>query len=692
MTRHGARGAYENRDLPGAAVRVSIGECLASGLFAFISLLCYQQLAAPHCAGQPHTLPPDSALLIGYPCDGNAIKRMTYIFRHSPMVLWDICHVKFEDVWAASGLLMICVRFFATLLVPAPFYCQVLAPFTVYYARFVNTAFHILQGPRYKPTYLGLQSLFSKHASFDVAFFISLLCVTHVNMALELAYCAWATVATAILWYWYRDAIPGISFQGQMMTRLLVTLANIYLDRLLSRRNHHRGFAGLGRSSGAAARYTIVTTTAATAAAATAASDSAASGRFKAAAAAVAVKEEVEYVGGEEEEEEEVLETPFPCGGGSSISADAVKCENRTLPPAGPIFLRHPKPPAAPSAIHSSTTMTLRRNSSGSGGNTGGNGNGNSNNNVGGGSGGSCTTISTAHAAEKEGTAPTRWPLGGAAPAPTNTATAAVTSPAPSAGLQADGNMVALVPHIPYRSPFRRHAVWVKIPWAEPEQMDPHFEQRLQTLVSERGLQLTGAYVRRGCVELMMVLEEMKPPQPPPMPLVPSPRPSPLTPSAAVGSPACNTGAWHLDPAVLVQALGLAPRESKTEWQGLTNGDGLGGDGDGSCTVSSRGRCGGAWVAQQQLLQSIIQEDRALLTREAAMQGAAENIGTVSDYVIVTGLEPQVVSMTSSPPPAAAAAASRLPVLRLSVAACRRLRVQQRTHHHHQEEEEAGRV
>ncbi|GIL65627.1 hypothetical protein Vafri_19210 [Volvox africanus] len=677
MARHGSPSTSDNRYASGAAVRACIGECVATGLFSLISLMCYQQLAAPHCAGQPHTLPPDSAVLNGYPCDGSAITRMLYILRHSPMVLWDICWVKFEDVWAATGLLMIYVRFFAAILVPDPFYGQVLAPFTVYYARFVNTAFHVFQGPRYKPSYLGLQSLFSKHAPFEVAFFLSLLGVWRVNMVIELAYCAWAAAATAILWYWYRDFIPGVSFQGQMLTRLIVTLTNIYLDRLLScRRHQHRGPAGLGRGSGPAARATAATTAAATAAATTAACGSAGSVMCKdaAAAAAIAIKEGAECVGGKEKDA--VLKTKFPSSDDSS-SAEAVSRPDGILPPAGHVFLRHSKPSAAAPVINSS-------NSSRGGGDTGSDGNGNSN--AGGNGNGSCIT-STA-LSEKEETTSTCWRT---APARVTQAsgdvTAAVATPsAPSAGSQ-DGRMATMVPPTAYRSPCRRRTVLVKIPWAEPEQMTPRFEQRLKALVSEQGLKLTGVYVRRGCVELLMVVEEEVDPPPPP--------PLALALPAGAGSQSGNTGAWHLDPAALLEALGLAPRESETEWQGPTNGDGAGDGGDGSSSVSSSGCCSGAWAAQQQLLQLITQEDSALLTREAAMQRAAEEVDAATDYIIVTGLEPRVVLMTSSPTPVAAAASSGVPALRLSVAVSRRPPEKQRKQQKQKqqaEEEEAGKV
>jgi hypothetical protein len=49
-----------------------------------------------------------------------------------------------------------------------------------------------------------------------------------------------------------------------------------------------------------------------------------------------------------------------------------------------------------------------------------------------------------------------------------------------------------------------------QIPWAEPEQLAPGYEQRLRELAAAEGYHLAAVYVRRGCVELTMVLEEQQ--------------------------------------------------------------------------------------------------------------------------------------------------------------------------------------
>ncbi|GIL76817.1 hypothetical protein Vretimale_8712 [Volvox reticuliferus] len=62
---------------------------------------------------------------------------------------------------------------------------------------------------------------------------------------------------------------------------------------------------------------------------------------------------------------------------------------------------------------------------------------------------------------------------------------------------------------LPRYAPFiRRHTLLFKIPWAEPEQLPPGYEQRLRDLVADRGYNMAAVYVRKGCVELTMVLEE----------------------------------------------------------------------------------------------------------------------------------------------------------------------------------------
>jgi hypothetical protein len=54
-----------------------------------------------------------------------------------------------------------------------------------------------------------------------------------------------------------------------------------------------------------------------------------------------------------------------------------------------------------------------------------------------------------------------------------------------------------------------RHTLPPQIPWAEPEQLAPGYEQRLRELAAAEGYHLAAVYVRRGCVELTMVLEEL---------------------------------------------------------------------------------------------------------------------------------------------------------------------------------------
>ncbi|GIL82191.1 hypothetical protein Vretifemale_11084, partial [Volvox reticuliferus] len=60
---------------------------------------------------------------------------------------------------------------------------------------------------------------------------------------------------------------------------------------------------------------------------------------------------------------------------------------------------------------------------------------------------------------------------------------------------------------IPYKSPIRRRTARIKIPFAEPEDIAPGYVERLQALVAQRGMHLSGVYVRPGCIELLMDLE-----------------------------------------------------------------------------------------------------------------------------------------------------------------------------------------
>ncbi|KAG2447399.1 hypothetical protein HYH02_007726 [Chlamydomonas schloesseri] len=55
----------------------------------------------------------------------------------------------------------------------------------------------------------------------------------------------------------------------------------------------------------------------------------------------------------------------------------------------------------------------------------------------------------------------------------------------------------------PYQSLIRRRTTHhYKIPWADPEDIAPGFEERLAALYAARGLAVTGMHVRAGCIEL----------------------------------------------------------------------------------------------------------------------------------------------------------------------------------------------
>ncbi|KAG2483773.1 hypothetical protein HYH03_017370 [Edaphochlamys debaryana] len=69
------------------------------------------------------------------------------------------------------------------------------------------------------------------------------------------------------------------------------------------------------------------------------------------------------------------------------------------------------------------------------------------------------------------------------------------------------GGRPASRPSMVYRSPIQRCTLQMKIAGVEPDQVVPGFQARLAALAQERGLRLAGAYVRAGCIELLLVLE-----------------------------------------------------------------------------------------------------------------------------------------------------------------------------------------
>ncbi|KAG2498978.1 hypothetical protein HYH03_003165 [Edaphochlamys debaryana] len=108
-----------------------------------------------------------------------------------------------------------------------------------------------MRGPRWVPSPTALASVFSKHWPSDIVLFLSLVNVSGVSLALELAYCAYATVATVILAVWYQEHVPGgVSIPWQLATRLLVAAVNtcIYNALYLPRARQEAAHAAAAKS------------------------------------------------------------------------------------------------------------------------------------------------------------------------------------------------------------------------------------------------------------------------------------------------------------------------------------------------------------------------------------------------------------------------------------------------------------
>jgi hypothetical protein len=90
-------------------------------------VLGYQELAAPACHGQPHTLPPDSQTLAGYPCNGSSMQRLFYVAYNARLVVWDCLNVGLQDRYLSYCTVALITRLLAPLILPASLYCQVCA-------------------------------------------------------------------------------------------------------------------------------------------------------------------------------------------------------------------------------------------------------------------------------------------------------------------------------------------------------------------------------------------------------------------------------------------------------------------------------------------------------------------------------------------------------------------------------------
>ncbi|GIL55648.1 hypothetical protein Vafri_11201 [Volvox africanus] len=448
--------------------RIPAAEHFTNLAFVVLCLMSYQRLALPACRGQPHSLPADSSVFASYPCGGSAPQRLSYVFRNAHLVLWDILHLNRGDAWVTYTSLAAGLRFLSAWLLPASIHAQVVAPFVVYLLRSSVILYHLLLGPGHHPSPLSIRGLFGSFIAYDVGFAVSFLCIWPLNTQTELAYGVASVAGRAVLSHWYRDRLPGgINNTWQVAKQVLVLCTTLYLNQLLSIWRCHSITSSRSSNSTSRARGALrgVGDTAASCDGGSAYPINNRKGKIMEAA----------------EESMGLGLAALGDGDGQWGTRRLEKLHSEINTAAsGAIQLR----PAALSPRQQQDPGVSRLDLG-----------------CGVAAAASCGTAA-AGPSRANGAAADRADLrvdidvdpitnGGA---PQGVSQQAVPQPA-----------VALPCYEPF---IRRRTLIFKIPWAEPEQLRPGYEQRLRQLVSCRGYNMAEVYVRKGCVELTMVLEE----------------------------------------------------------------------------------------------------------------------------------------------------------------------------------------
>ncbi|GLI65321.1 hypothetical protein VaNZ11_008864 [Volvox africanus] len=444
--------------------RIPAAEHATNLAFVILCLMSYQQLALPACRGQPHSLPADSSVFVSYPCGGSAPQRLSYVFRSAHLVLWDILHLKRGDAWVTYTSWAAGLRFLSAWLLPASIHAQVVAPFVVYLLRSSVILYHLLLGPGHQPSPLSIRGLFGSFMAYDVGFAVSFLCSWPLNTPTELAYGVASVAGRAILSHWYRDRLPGgINNIWQVAKQLLVLCTTLYLNQLLSIWRCHCITSSRSSNSASRARGTLRGDgdTAASCDGGSAHRMNNRKGKMMDAA------EERVGLG--------MAELGDGDGWCGARRLEKLHSEENTAVAGGAVQL-------GPAVLSPRQQQDL----------------GVSQLDLGCGvvAAGVCGTAVAGPSRASGAAADSADLHGGNDVDPIANRGAPQGVPQPPVGL-------------PRYEPFIRRRTFVfKIPWAEPEQLHPGYKQRLRELVADRGYNMAAVYVRKGCVELTMVLEE----------------------------------------------------------------------------------------------------------------------------------------------------------------------------------------
>ncbi|KAG2436921.1 hypothetical protein HXX76_006440 [Chlamydomonas incerta] len=419
---------------------------------------------------------PKATVLEKFPCEGGPIAQLLFLARHALKLNVELLRLRGDLTWASWSQAFWLLRFLSALLLPHKLHITLAAPLATYLTRAGPLVALVLAGPGRPLSPINAYFVFGFGGVGDA--FLALTQPT-LHVWPELAYNALNLLAVALLCRWHGAASPDLP--ARLEQQLLMRLALIAGVHCLSwvRRARARD-AAAGAGSGVEAGGTAASALAGPAAgggeAAAGASSGGGIGGGVAALLAGACP-------GSSSEPFAACAKAGTCkAGGSSSGAGA-----------GESVL--PEPTGVPdAAVHVAVPAACA---------------------AGDGQRCTCDPKSPCHNAGLPKPHPAITPAAAPAAAACAASFAAADAAADAIRMaqrclaEADADPMPALPLVPppYRSAVRRRTTRIKIPGCEPGQIGAGFTQRLQTLAAERGVMLSGVYIREGCIEL--VLDEL---------------------------------------------------------------------------------------------------------------------------------------------------------------------------------------
>ncbi|KAG2447395.1 hypothetical protein HYH02_007723 [Chlamydomonas schloesseri] len=417
------------------------------------------QLGQTYCDARQTPVPSVLIARVGWPCEASHLQKLILVLRNLPQAVWDELHQPGAQAFISANFVCVFARALAAQIVPARLYEQVLAPAVVYFTRVSSLAGLLLMGPTAEPSSISL-SFFSEHIATDVLqvlLFVTLLGTWNVDARVELAACLLEAACALTCLSWHGAKVPGGPPHPAALLagRALVPLVNLGLAYAAGR---WRPAALGGRS----------------------AADTPSRGKQKGQSKAMGSPK-----GGAKCDEGMWFEPSAATdaqdtaasgrGSGGSGSTAALQQPAQAPRRMGPDAVQAPSEASLQQLAQQQVAAVS-------------------------------PPAQPPYRAFQWHTQQAQQLAGAAAGLNIATVGLSDTGVSPAAGRHVGTSHRQ--PHPPYRSFVRHVTTHYKIPWAEPEDITPGFEERLAALCAARGRVLTGVYVRAGCIELTLTLAD----------------------------------------------------------------------------------------------------------------------------------------------------------------------------------------